>query len=44
MVPKRVQVEVNAALLQHGRFLQEAPAARRESATRFVAVSVMTSF
>ncbi len=44
VVPKRVQLEVNAVLLQHGRFLQEAPAARRESATRFVAVSVMSSF
>jgi hypothetical protein len=44
LIPKRMQLEVNALLLKHGQFLQQAPGARRESATRFLTVSVMTSF
>ena len=44
LVPKRLQLEVNALLLKHGHFLQLAPGARRESETRFLAVSVMSSF
>lgn len=44
LVPKRMQLEINAVLLKHGQFLQLAPGARRESATRFFTVSVLTSF
>lgn len=44
VVPRRLQLEVNAVLLRHGPLLRQAPGVRPGSSTRFLAVSAMTTF